>query len=166
MTVDVQLALHRTASRNGRPYTAEATVMLDGRRLVAYGTGETLLEAATEAGERLDGQVRMRRERILVPRDWIGWALATQRWRRQQNTLVRELHFRDFEEGMRFVQQVAAGAEDYKRRPDISISANRVRLTIANPHCAGITLAEMRLAAKVNAVIDQLGLGRDGRRPT
>jgi pterin-4a-carbinolamine dehydratase len=31
---------------------------------------------------------------------------------------------------------------------------NRVRLTITNPHHAGITLAELRLAEKVDAVID------------
>jgi pterin-4a-carbinolamine dehydratase len=31
---------------------------------------------------------------------------------------------------------------------------NRVRLTITNPHHAGITQAELRLAEKVNRVID------------
>jgi hypothetical protein len=30
---------------------------------------------------------------------------------------------------------------------------NRVRITVANPHRAGITPAETRLAAKVDAVI-------------
>ena len=57
---------------------------------------------------------------------------------------------------MRFLERVAR-AEDHKRHPDLSISANRVRMTIANPHRAGITLAELRLAAKVNAVVEALG---------
>jgi hypothetical protein len=34
------------------------------------------------------------------------------------------------------------------------LSYNRVRLTIGNPHHAGLTAAEIRLAEKVNAVID------------
>ena len=65
-----------------------------------------------------------------------------------RNSLVRELTFCDVDEGMRFLAQVARGAQDYKRRPDMSISANHVRLRIANPHRAGIMLAELRLAAK------------------
>jgi pterin-4a-carbinolamine dehydratase len=31
---------------------------------------------------------------------------------------------------------------------------NRVRLTIANPHHAGLTDAEVRLANKVNAIVE------------
>jgi pterin-4a-carbinolamine dehydratase len=36
----------------------------------------------------------------------------------------------------------------------VSIEAGRVRLSIPNRHNAGITEAERRLAAKVDAVID------------
>jgi 4a-hydroxytetrahydrobiopterin dehydratase len=75
-------------------------------------------------------------------------------WRRQGEVLVRELAFRDFDEALRFVERVAQAAVDYQRRPDMCISEfNRVRLTIANPHRAGITLAELRLAAKVDRVV-------------
>jgi pterin-4a-carbinolamine dehydratase len=81
--------------------------------------------------------------------------VAAQRgWQRKGQTLVRELRFRDFDEGMEFLEAVARGAVDHLRRPDMSISSNRVRLSIANPHNAGLTLAELRLAAKVNAVVD------------
>jgi 4a-hydroxytetrahydrobiopterin dehydratase len=76
-------------------------------------------------------------------------------WRRIGEALVRELSFRDFDQAMAFVQRVADAAEDYLRRPDICIlEFNRVRLTIINPHRAGITQAELRLAAKVDAVIE------------
>jgi pterin-4a-carbinolamine dehydratase len=34
------------------------------------------------------------------------------------------------------------------------LSYNRVRLTIGNPHHAGLTAAEIRLAEKVNPLID------------
>jgi 4a-hydroxytetrahydrobiopterin dehydratase len=75
-------------------------------------------------------------------------------WQQKDNVLVRELQLRDFDEALGFVEQVAARAQDYGRRPDVFIEAGRVRLSIANRHNAGITEAERRLAAKVDAVID------------
>lgn len=78
-------------------------------------------------------------------------------WRRRGEALVRELTMKDFDEAFALVERLAHAAEDYFRRPDMCISEfNRVRLTIVNPHHAGITLAEVRLAAKVNAVIDDV----------
>jgi 4a-hydroxytetrahydrobiopterin dehydratase len=84
-------------------------------------------------------------------------ALAAHRgWRRQGTALVRELTLRDFDEAMRFLERVAEAAVDYGRRPDMCISEyNRVRLTVANLHHAGFTVAEMRLLEKVNAILDE-----------
>jgi 4a-hydroxytetrahydrobiopterin dehydratase len=77
-------------------------------------------------------------------------------WRREGLALIRDLTFRDFDEAMRFVEEVGTTAVDYLRRPDMAISEfNRVRLTIANPHHAGITPAEERLMRKVDAVVDR-----------
>lgn len=65
------------------------------------------------------------------------------------------MSFRDFDEAMAFVERVATAAEDYLRRPDMCIlDFNRVRLQIANPHRSGITEAELRLAEKVDAVLE------------
>jgi pterin-4a-carbinolamine dehydratase len=75
-------------------------------------------------------------------------------WKQQGQALVRELRFRDFDEAMGFLQRVADAAVDYGRRPDMCIlESNHVRLSVANPHHAGITLAEQRLIAKVDAVV-------------
>jgi 4a-hydroxytetrahydrobiopterin dehydratase len=72
-----------------------------------------------------------------------------------RQSLVRELEFRDFSEALAFLERVAAVAEDHLRRPDMCIlHFNRVVLTITNPHHAGITAAELRLADKVDAVVD------------
>jgi 4a-hydroxytetrahydrobiopterin dehydratase len=77
-------------------------------------------------------------------------------WRRQGDSLVRELQLPDFDEALRCVERLAQLVNDYGRRPDMCISEfNRVRLSISNLHHAGFTLAEMRLAAKVNAVIEE-----------
>jgi pterin-4a-carbinolamine dehydratase len=76
-------------------------------------------------------------------------------WRRIDQALVRELSFRDFDMALEFVERVAACAVDHLRRPDICIlSFNRVRLTIANQRHAGLTAAELRMLAKVDALIE------------
>ncbi len=68
---------------------------------------------------------------------------------------MREFQFRDFSEALAFLERVAVAAEDYLRRPDMCIvEFNVVRLTITNPHRAGITAAELRLAEKVDLVVD------------
>lgn len=75
-------------------------------------------------------------------------------WRRRGETLVREVHFRDFDEALAFVERVAVAAEDHLRRPDMCILGfSRVRLTIANPNHAGVTQAELRLLEKVESVL-------------
>ena len=75
-------------------------------------------------------------------------------WRRVGRSLVRELSFRDFAEAFAFATRIANEAEDYLRRPDICVFGfNRVRLTLANPHDAGLTDAEWRLARKVDAIL-------------
>jgi 4a-hydroxytetrahydrobiopterin dehydratase len=77
-------------------------------------------------------------------------------WRREGIALIRDLTFRDFDEALSFVKEVGTAAVDYLRRPDMRISEfNRVRLTIVNPHHAGITPAERRLMRKVDAIVDR-----------
>jgi 4a-hydroxytetrahydrobiopterin dehydratase len=73
-------------------------------------------------------------------------------WRLRGNALLREIRLRDFAEAWGYMGRLAEAAVDYDRRPDMTISYNYVRLAIVNPHHAGITAAELRLAAKVDAV--------------
>jgi 4a-hydroxytetrahydrobiopterin dehydratase len=90
----------------------------------------------------------------LAPRE-VEEALASfPGWRRVGKTLVRDLSMRDFDEALRLVERVAHEAVDYQRRPDMCISQfNHVRLRIANLHHAGLTAAELRLAARTSAAI-------------
>ena len=82
-------------------------------------------------------------------------------WRLEKDTLVRELAMRDFDEAFGLVARIAAAAEDHFRRPDMCISEfNRVRIIVRNPHHAGITEAERRLAAEVDAVVTDAGSAR------
>ena len=84
--------------------------------------------------------------------------MTTKGWKIENDALVRELTMRDFDEAFRLVGRIAATAEDHFRRPDMCISEfNRVRIVVANPHHAGITDAERRLAAKVDGAIGGVG---------
>jgi pterin-4a-carbinolamine dehydratase len=95
--------------------------------------------------------------RMLLPGDWLAWAREARcGWRWRRNALIRELRFRDFDNSIAFLEEVGRRGADYSRRPDMAISGGRVRLTIANPNHAGITLAELRVAAKVNMVVQEL----------
>jgi pterin-4a-carbinolamine dehydratase len=83
-------------------------------------------------------------------------ALAqTPGWLLRDEALVRELRVRDFDQAMHIFERVAGCAIDYGRRPDMCISEfNHVRLSISNPHHAGLTAAELRLATKVSEALD------------
>ena len=75
-------------------------------------------------------------------------------WKLRGDALVREIAMRDFDEAFALIARVAEAAVDHFRRPDLCVSEfNHVRITVTNPHHAGITAAERRLAAKVDAVI-------------
>ena len=82
-------------------------------------------------------------------------------WSRRGDALVRELTFKDFTEALRFLEQLAEAATDYGRRPDMCISEfNHVSISITNPHHAGFTLAELRLAEKVDSFLTDRYPGR------
>jgi pterin-4a-carbinolamine dehydratase len=78
-------------------------------------------------------------------------------WHRHSDSLVSEVTFRDFDEALAFVERVARECVDFGRRPDMCIAElNHVRLTISNPHHAGLTEQERRLMEKVDALIAEL----------
>jgi pterin-4a-carbinolamine dehydratase len=78
---------------------------------------------------------------------------AHEGWRNTGDALVRDLMFRDSEQAIRFADDLAVRAVDFGRRPDMSIRSYIMRLTIENPNHAGVTLAELRLAKKVDDVL-------------
>jgi pterin-4a-carbinolamine dehydratase len=74
--------------------------------------------------------------------------------------LVREWRFKDFTEAFGFVERLASDVEDVGRRPDICLLAgNRVRVTVANPNHAGVTVAELRMVGKVEAAAERYVAG-------
>lgn len=84
----------------------------------------------------------------------IAAAMATG-WREHGLELVRDFRFRDFDDALRFVDAIAPKAVDFGRHPDVQISMGDVRFVVRNPHHAGLTEAELRLAAEVDAALEE-----------
>lgn len=79
---------------------------------------------------------RMRRE---VP----GWSL-------EGAAIKREFQFKDFREGMAFVNQVADVAAAQGHHPDIFISYKTVRLTLTTHKIGGLSQNDFIVAARID----------------
>jgi len=84
-------------------------------------------------------------------------AAISAKWRRGPDRLSRELHFRDYADALSFAS-VIGRVEDFGHHPDICItsgSGGRLAVTVRNLNRAGVTEQELRLARKLDAVIDE-----------
>jgi len=101
-----------------------------------------------------------------------GWAGPARRrglrnypqWQVIGERLVREWRFEDFAGAFGLVQRLANDVEGVGRRSDICLlGGNRVRVTVANPYHGGVTIAELRTVAQIEATAErytaELGAG-------
>ena len=75
---------------------------------------------------------------------------AIAKWSLQGNSIVREFIFKDFNQAMRFVEDVADIAEHADHHPDIYISYNKVKLTLTTHKLGGLTTKDFALAYKID----------------
>lgn len=71
-------------------------------------------------------------------------------WQLKDNQLEQSFSFKDFAEALRFVNAVAAAAENAGHHPDIDIRYNKVRLALSSHDAGGITGSDTALAATIN----------------
>ncbi|MCB0828035.1 MAG: 4a-hydroxytetrahydrobiopterin dehydratase [Solirubrobacterales bacterium] len=71
-------------------------------------------------------------------------------WKRRGEEIVREFEFDDFVGSVAFVDAVVEPAERMGHHPDISISWNRVEVSISTHSEGGLTEADFRLAAEID----------------
>ena len=76
-------------------------------------------------------------------------------WRQEDRHIVRDFNFSTFLDGIQFVDQVAAIAEELNHHPDISISYKDVKLSITTHYKGGLTVRDFRLAGRVDALRDE-----------
>jgi len=71
-------------------------------------------------------------------------------WSLSDNSLQREFRFKDFRKAIEFVNAVAGVANEQDHHPDISISYNKVRLTLTTHKINGLSLNDFIVAAKID----------------
>lgn len=79
--------------------------------------------------------------------DFVG---KNRQWKREAESLVANLEFKDFAESMTFVNQVANKAEQANHHPDIDIRWNKVRLVLSTHSEGGITQKDLDLARSIS----------------
>lgn len=70
-------------------------------------------------------------------------------WQFANNSLQRELTFKDFAEAMIFVNRVAEIAEELNHHPDITIRWNKVGLVLSSHDSGGVTRRDLTLATRI-----------------
>lgn len=76
-------------------------------------------------------------------------------WSADGQNIRREFKFNNFGEAIIFVNKVAELAERYDHHPDISISYNKVALTLSNHKIGGLSRKDFILAAKIDHIINE-----------
>ena len=73
-------------------------------------------------------------------------------WHHRGNALEKRFDRGDFNGSMKFVNAVAAVANEQDHHPDIAVSWNAVTLTLCSHDAGGITDRDFTLAAAVDAL--------------
>lgn len=74
-------------------------------------------------------------------------------WRRRDERLTRTLKFKNFADALRFVNEVGKLAEEADHHPDISLHDwNQVTLTLWTHDAGGVTMLDVNLAHKIDAL--------------
>jgi 4a-hydroxytetrahydrobiopterin dehydratase len=71
-------------------------------------------------------------------------------WKLKDAAIVRTFEFKDFPAAIKFVETVAALAEEAWHHPDIDIRWNKVTLTLSTHDAGGLTEKDFALARKFN----------------
>ncbi|HEY7150445.1 MAG TPA: 4a-hydroxytetrahydrobiopterin dehydratase [Solirubrobacterales bacterium] len=73
-------------------------------------------------------------------------------WERQQDAIVKTFELADFVGSVEFVRKLVGPAEELGHHPDLSISWNKVSVTITTHAAGGLTENDFELARRIDAV--------------
>jgi 4a-hydroxytetrahydrobiopterin dehydratase len=83
----------------------------------------------------------------LMNDDEIASRLRRSSWEREEDEIVREWRFENFNEAIAFVNRVAEKAEEANHHPDIFIHGwNKVKLSLTNHSAGGLTEMDFSMA--------------------
>ena len=73
-------------------------------------------------------------------------------WEREGDALVREFEFANFVGSVDFVNRITPVAEEMNHHPDLSISWNKVHVSLSTHSEGGITESDFQLATKIDSL--------------
>lgn len=73
-------------------------------------------------------------------------------WRREGNAIAKTFELADFVGSVEFVDKLVEPAEGMGHHPDLSISWNKVGVSITNHAAGGLTANDFELARRIDAV--------------
>ena len=73
-------------------------------------------------------------------------------WEREGDAIVREFEFSNFVGSVDFVNRLTPVAEEMNHHPDLSISWNKVKVSLSTHSEGGITENDFKLATKIESV--------------
>ncbi len=73
-------------------------------------------------------------------------------WERRNEAIEKTYELADFVESVRFVDKLVEPAEDMGHHPDLSISWNKVSVSITNHAAGGLTANDFELARRIDAI--------------
>lgn len=73
-------------------------------------------------------------------------------WALDGNSITKEKVFRNFKEGVEFVNKVAEIAEKHNHHPTILITYDSVRLTLTTYSIKGLTLKDFDVAEEIDKI--------------
>ncbi len=74
-------------------------------------------------------------------------------WTRSGSAIERTFQFDDFSNAMKFVNHIAALAEELNHHPDIHISFNKVKLVLTSHDSGGVTQRDVNLATRITKLV-------------
>jgi len=70
-------------------------------------------------------------------------------WERHENSIRKLFRFKEFMDGIKFLNRVAAKAEAADHHPDVTINYTRVTMTCSTHDQGGITEKDFKLATEI-----------------
>ena len=81
-----------------------------------------------------------------------GWLKTHPGWALHEGMIRRTFSFRDFREGMAFVNRVADAAEAADHHPDIDIRYSKVTLALVTHDAGGLTSRDTQLGEEADGL--------------
>jgi 4a-hydroxytetrahydrobiopterin dehydratase len=86
-------------------------------------------------------------------------------WRREGDFIVKTFEFKDFMEGIAFVNEVAVVAEKEEHHPDVHIRYTTITLSLQTHSEGGVTEWDLGLAKAIEKMIRSGNQTKPGGRP-